>query len=213
MSANDMGDELARIAEETQRCQACDLHIGARQSVPGTGDPHAEVMLIGEAPSAFDDRSGRPFSGPTGVFLDELLALAGMRREQVFLTNIVKHRPLAGRELTAQEIGACAPFLTRQIAAVNPILIVTLGRYALAHFLPKARITAVHGQARQQGKRVLLAMFNPAAALHREELRETVIRDFTHALPAALAEARRLTAEGKLDGATDEPGPQQMTLF
>ncbi|HEU0028075.1 MAG TPA: uracil-DNA glycosylase [Ktedonobacterales bacterium] len=213
MTANDMGDELARIAEETQRCQACDLYIVARQAVPGTGDPHAEAMLIGEAPSAFDDRSGRPFSGPTGVFLDELLALAGMRREQVFLTNVVKHRLLAGRELTPQEIAACAPFLTRQIAAVNPILIVTLGRYALAHFLPKARISAIHGQARQQGGRVLLAMYNPAAALHREELRETVVRDFTHALPAALAEARRLAAEGKLEPGKDEPGPQQLSLF
>ncbi len=214
MVANGTHGEMERIAEETQRCQACDLHIGARQSVPGTGDPQAEVMLIGEAPSVFDDRSGRPFSGPTGDFLDELLALAGMRREQVFLTNVVKHRLLAGRELTPQETAACAPYLTRQIAAVNPILIVTLGRYALAHFLPKARITTLHGQARRQDGRILLPMFNPAAALHREELRETVIHDFTHALPAALAEARRLAAEGRLDGAgKDEPGPQQLSLF
>jgi uracil-DNA glycosylase family 4 len=213
MVANGSNDEMERIAEETQRCQACDLYIGARQSVPGVGDPHAEAMLIGEAPSVFDDRSGRPFSGPTGVFLDELLTLAGMRREQVFLTNVVKHRLLAGRELDPREIAACAPYLTRQIAAVNPILIVTLGRYALAHFMPKARITAIHGQARHQGGRILLAMFNPAAALHREELRETVIRDFTHALPAALAEARRLTAEGRLEAGKDEPGPQQLSLF
>ena len=189
-------DELSRIAEEIRGCEACELHVGARLAVPGEGDPHAEAMLIGEAASAFDDRSGRPFSGPTGVFLDELLALAGMTREQIYLTNVVKHRLPAGHELAPQEIAACAPYLTRQIAAVNPILIVTLGRYALARFLPKARISAIHGQARPQGGRMLLAMFNPAAALHREELRETVIRDFTHALPAALAEARRLVAEG-----------------
>ncbi len=213
MTANGTGDGLERIAEEIRSCQACDLYIGARLAVPGEGDPHAEAMLIGEAASAFDDRSGRPFSGPTGAFLDELLALAGMRREQVFLTNVVKHRLPAGHELAPREIAACAPYLTRQIAAVNPILIVTLGRYALAHFLPRARITVIHGQARQHGGRVLLAMFNPAAALHREELRETVIRDFTHALPAALAEARRLAAEGKLEAGKDEPGPQQLSLF
>lgn len=213
MATNGTDDKLSRIAEETQRCQACDLHVGARLAAPGEGDPHAEAMLIGEAPSAFDDRSGRPFSGPTGVFLDELLALAGLRREHIYLTNVVKHRLLAGNELTPQEIAACAPYLTRQIAAVNPILIVTLGRYALARFLPKARISAIHGQARRQGGRILLAMYNPAAALHREELRETVIRDFTHALPAALAEARRLTAGGRPGPHEDEPGPQQMSLF
>ena len=113
--------------------------------------------------------------------------------------------------LAPQEIAACAPYLTRQIAAVNPILIVTLGRYALARFLPKARISVIHGQARPHSGRILLPMFNPAAALHREELRETVIRDFTHALPAALAEARRLVSEG--GPPEDEPGPQQMSLF
>lgn len=204
-------DEMDRIAEEIRGCEACELHVGARLAVPGEGDPRAEAMLIGEAASAFDDRSGRPFSGPTGVFLDELLALAGMTREQIYLTNVVKHRLPAGHELAPQEIAACAPYLMRQIAAVNPILIVTLGRYALARFLPKARVSAIHGQARPQGGRLLLAMYNPAAALHREELRETVIHDFTYALPAALAEARRLAAE--VGPREDEPGPQQMSLF
>lgn len=211
MATYETSDELSRIAEETRRCEACDLHIGARLAVPGEGDPRAEVMMIGEAASAFDDRSGRPFSGPTGVFLDELLALAGMTREQVYLTNVVKHRLPAGHDLAPQEIAACAPYLTRQIAAVKPILIVTLGRYALARFLPRARISAIHGKTWPRDGRLLLALYNPAAALHREELRETVIHDFTYALPAALADARRLAAEG--GPREDEPGPQQMSLF
>jgi DNA polymerase len=206
-------DTIERIAGDIGRCQACELHVGARLTVPGEGDPHAEVMMIGEAPSAYDDRSGRPFSGPTGVFLDELLALAGMRRDQIYLTNVVKHRLPAGQDLAPREIGACAPYLNRQIAAVNPILIVTLGRYALAHFMPRARITAVHGKVWPQGKRTLLALFNPAAALHREELRETVVQDFSNALPAALAEARRLTNGVRPGQDEDASGPQQMSLF
>ena len=214
------GDEKSRLLEqivaETQVCTRCDLCIGARKAAPGSGDPHAEVMLIGEAPSAYDDRSGVPFSGPSGTFLDELLRLAGLRREQVYLTNVVKHRVPDGQTLQSSEITACAEYLTRQIAALNPTVIVTLGRYSLARFLPRAKITSIHGQARLHDGRILVAMFNPAAALHREELRQTVVDDFARALPAALAEARRLAAEGKLGGTNpnDEgQAPQQMSLF
>lgn len=207
---------LAQIAAETQVCTKCDLYIGAHQAAPGSGDAQAEVMLIGEAPSYYDDRSGVPFSGPSGTFLDELLGLAGLNRSQVFLTNVVKHRVPEGQTLQSQEIAACAAYLTRQIAALDPKVIVTLGRYSLARFLPRAKITSIHGQARLHEGRILVAMYNPAAALHREELRQTVVDDFARALPAALAEARRLAAEGKLGGArsTDEgQAPQQMSLF
>lgn len=211
----DGDDTLGQLAAEVQRCTRCDLHVGAHQAVLGSGDPHAEVMLIGEAPSYYDDRRGVPFSGPSGSFLDELLALAGLNRSQVYLTNVVKHRLPEDHELQPGEIAACAPYLTRQIAAVNPRVVVTLGRYSLARFLPRARITAIHGQAKVHEGRVLVAMYNPAAALRREELRQTVVDDFARALPAAIAEARRLAAEGKF-GATP-PGegdaPQQMSLF
>jgi len=209
-------DALTSIAREIHDCTRCDLYQHATQSVPGSGNPHAEVMLIGEAPSAYDNKRGYPFSGPTGPFLDELLGLAHLQRGEVFLTNIVKHWVSEGRSPLPAEIAACAPYLTRQIEAVDPLLICTLGRFALARFFPKGTITALHGQAKLVRGRVVLAMYNPAAALHREELRQTVVDDFTHALPAALAEARRLAAEGKLGRAAahedDEP-PQQMTLF
>ena len=208
-------DDLATLAREIQDCTRCDLYRGATHSVPGSGNPHADVMLIGEAPSGYDNKSGYPFSGPTGPYLDQLLALAGLTRSEVFLTNIVKHWVREGRSPLPDEIAACAPWLTRQIAAVDPLLICTLGRFALARFFPKGTITALHGQAKVVAGRVVLAMYNPAAALHREELRQTVEHDFTHALPAALVEARRLAAEGKLGGsaATDDEPPQQMTLF
>ena len=209
-------DALAGIAREIHDCTLCDLYQGTTQGVPGNGNPHAEVMLIGEAPSAYDDKRGYPFSGPTGPFLDELLALANLHRSDIYLTNIVKHWVREGRSPLPAEIAACAPYLTRQIEAVDPLLICTLGRFALARFFPRGTITALHGQAKVVGGRVVLAMYNPAAALHREELRQTVVADFTHALPAALAEARRLAAEGKLGRSAasgdDEP-PQQMTLF
>lgn len=209
-------DPLASVARDIQDCTRCDLHNGATQAVRGSGNPHAEVMLIGEAPSAFDDKRGYPFSGPTGPFLDELLALAQLHRSDVYLTNVVKHWVSQGRSPLPAEIAACGPYLTREIAAVDPLLICTLGRFALARFFPKGSITSLHGQAKVVGGRVILAMYNPAAALHREELRQTVVDDFTHALPAALAEARRLAAEGKLgrsDANSDDEPPQQMTLF
>jgi uracil-DNA glycosylase family 4 len=213
-------EALQEIAAEVSVCQKCDLAIGAKHAVPGTGNPNAEVMLIGEAPSYVDDRRGAPFSGPSGLFLDELLALAGLSRAEVFLTNIVKHRSPESRALAPDEIVACAPYLTRQIAAIDPLVIVALGRGAATRFFPKARITTMHGQAKLIGGRIIVAMYNPAAALHQEQLRATVMEDFRRALPAALAEARRLVAEGKLARGTKTPSheeerqpPEQLSLF
>jgi uracil-DNA glycosylase len=205
---------LDEVAAETRVCTLCPLHEGAHSAVPGEGPARAEIMLIGEAPSYVDDRRGTPFSGPSGAFLDELLARAGLSRAEVFLTNIVKHRSPDSRELTAQEVTACAPYLTRQIAAINPIVIVALGRGAAKRFFPRARITEIHGQAKVVDGRIVVAMYNPAAALHREELRQTVIDDFTSALPAAIAEAHRLAAEGKLGrGNDDGENIEQPSLF
>ncbi|MEO7001594.1 MAG: uracil-DNA glycosylase [Ktedonobacterales bacterium] len=208
-------DALEQIATEVSACQRCDLYVQAKHGVPGSGNPQAEVMLIGEAPSAYDDRSGRPFSGPSGTLLDDLLTLAGLSRAEIYLTNVVMHHPPDSHPLSLDEIAACAPYLTRQMAALNPLVIVTLGRYALARFLPRAKITQLHGQAKLVGGRIVVAMYNPAAALHKEELLQTVQDDFRRALPAALAEARRLRAEGRLtpDTLPEDDAPQQMSLF
>lgn len=216
MAAETSAEELARLAAETQVCQRCDLYQFSQHSVAGTGSSSAEVMLIGEAPSYYDERRGRPFSGPSGQFLDELLALAGLDRTQVFLTNVVKHRTPEARQPLPEEITACAYWLDRQIAAINPRVIVTLGRFATQRYFPGASISRIHGQAKVKGGRVVVAMYNPAAAIHQEALRQTVLDDFRRALPAALSEARRLASEGRLGGEpapADEPPPQQMSLF
>src|SRR5262249_25271833 len=141
--------------------------------------------------------------------LDELLALAGLDRGSVYLTNVVKHRLPSDQSLQPDEIAACAAYLDRQIAAIDPQLIVTLGRYATARFFPRGSIGKLPGQARWLGGRMVLAMYTPAAALHQEQLRRTIEEDFRTALPAALAEARR---SAKTPSQEDE-GPEQLSLF
>lgn len=205
---------LAQVAAEVSVCTKCPLHLNTRNGVPGEGDPHAEVMLIGEGPGQNEDRQGRPFVGPAGHFLEELLAGAGLTRQAVFITNVVKHRPPENRDPLPEEIAACADYLTRQIAAINPKVIVTLGRFSMARFFPAAKISTIHGKAKLIDGRVVLPMYHPAAALHQQTLRDTLVQDFKTALPAALVEARRLAAEGKIGGSNpDEPPPQQLSLF
>lgn len=213
---------LEQVAAEVRVCTKCDLYKGTKHGVPGEGSPHAEVMFIGEAPGGREDALGRPFVGPAGQFLNELLAAAGLDRSTVFITNVVKHRPPDNRDPLPEEIKACSGYLDRQIAAINPKVIVTLGRYSMARFFPDAKISRIHGQAKVIGGRVVLAMYHPAAALHQMALKQTLIDDFTRAIPAALAEANRLAAAGKLASQQpaqeqkqddDETPPQQMSLF
>lgn len=208
---------LEQVATEVRACTKCALCQNTRNGVPGEGNAHAEVMLIGEGPGYNEDRQGRPFVGPAGHFLDELLATVGLDRGGVFITNVVKHRPPDNRDPLPEEIAACSDYLTRQIAAINPKVLVTLGRYSMARFFPAAKISTIHGQAKLINGRIVVAMYHPAAALHQQTLRQTVIDDFKAAIPAALAEARRLKAEGKLgrpkDGEGDEKPPEQLSLF
>jgi DNA polymerase len=207
-------EALAQVAAEVNVCTKCGLCYNTLHGVPGEGDPHAEVMFIGEGPGGQEDRQGRPFVGPAGQFLNELLGHAGLTRASVFITNVVKHRPPDNRDPLPEEIAACGDYLTRQIAALNPKVIVTLGRFSMARYFPAAKITAIHGKARLIEGRVVVPMFHPAAALHQQTLRDSIVQDFKTALPAALAEARRLAVEGKLGGQKpDEPPPQQLSLF
>ena len=214
-------EALEEIAAEVRVCTKCDLCLNTKNGVPGEGSPHAEVLFIGEAPGFHEDRQGRPFVGPAGQFLNELLGSVGLDRSTVFITNVVKHRPPENRDPLPDEIAACSDYLTRQIAALNPKVIVTLGRFSMARFFPGAKISAIHGQAKKIDGRVVVAMYHPAAALHQQTLRQTVIDDFKRAIPPALAEARRLEAEGKLGnkdskgGKNDDEGepPKQLSLF
>jgi uracil-DNA glycosylase family 4 len=159
----------------------------ATHMVPGEGSATAEVMLVGEAPGANEDLQGRPFVGRAGQLLDELLAEAGLARERVYITNVVKARPPGNRDPRAAEVVHCMPWLEAQLALIQPRLVVPLGRHALAHFTDGARISEVHGTLVYERGRALYPMYHPAAALHNGSLWATLVDD-ARGLPAALAE-------------------------
>jgi DNA polymerase len=188
-----MGGEaiLGQIADEIRGCTRCPLARGRTHTVPGEGNLLSDVLLVGEGPGAREDATGRPFVGPAGQLLAELLHAIGWEREDVFITNVVKCRPPGNRDPEPGEIGACAPYLDAQERALDPAVVVTLGRHSLQRYLPGARIGAVHGRMRRSytGQHVF-PMYHPAAALHQASLRETLVRDI-RGLPAALLDARR----------------------
>ncbi|HVG97879.1 MAG TPA: uracil-DNA glycosylase [Chloroflexota bacterium] len=208
---------LEDVAAQVRQCRSCSLYKGALKGVPGEGDPDAEVMLIGEAPGWHENQQGRPFVGAAGQFLNDLLRSVGLRREQVFIANVVKHRPPDNRDPLPDELAACLPYLDRQIEAIDPRVIVTLGRFSMARFFPGEKISRIHGVAKRHGDRMVLPLYHPAAALHQNTLRRTVEEDFRR-LPAVLEAARKLSAPvapatPPAPAAPDEPEPKQLSLF
>jgi uracil-DNA glycosylase family 4 len=199
---------LEGIATEVRACTACRLHVGRTQAVPGEGHPSTEVLFVGEGPGYNEDRQGRPFVGAAGSFLTELLGSVGWKRDEVFITNVVKCRPPDNRDPEPDEIAACAPFLRRQVEALDPALIVTLGRHSMGRFMPGARIGQVHGTTAPADPETgahgadVFAMYHPAAALHQGTLRRTLLDDMAR-VPGALLTAR----ERRATRATPEPGP------
>jgi len=159
----------------------------ATNMVPGEGSPTADVMFVGEAPGAREDELGRPFVGRSGQLLDELLAAAGLDREQVYITNVVKARPPGNRDPRADEVAHHMAWLELQLALIDPRLVVPLGRHALAHFTDGARISEVHGTVLRERGRVLFPLYHPAAALRSTALRTAAFED-ARALAAALSE-------------------------
>ncbi|HEX7197114.1 MAG TPA: uracil-DNA glycosylase [Candidatus Limnocylindria bacterium] len=217
---------LARIAEAVHGCTRCPLAAGRIRAVPGEGNVVSDVLLVGEGPGAREDRTGRPFVGPAGELLAELLGAIGWHRDDVFITNIVKCRPPANRDPEPAEVSACSPYLDAQEQALDPAVVVTLGRHSLQRYLPGARIGAIHGRLRRSydGQHVF-PMYHPAAALHQASLRETLFRDI-RGLPAALLDARRALTDERAASVQAEmvaaPTPgreaasddaEQMTLF
>lgn len=171
-------DELRAVAAEVRACEACQLHASRKNAVPGEGPAASELMFIGEGPGFHENEQGRPFVGAAGKYLEELLGSIGLSREQVFIGNVVKCRPPGNRDPLPDEIQACAAFLERQIQAIQPGVLVTLGRFSMARFFPKARISDIHGQARMVNGRLVVAMYHPAAALHQPSLRREIEADF-----------------------------------
>jgi DNA polymerase len=177
------------LYERVRACTACGLCRTRTNAVPGEGPLDAEIMFIGEAPGANEDKQGRPFVGQAGQFLEELLAAAGLRREDVYICNVLKCRPPSNRDPLPDEIASCKPLLDEQIEIVDPLVVVTLGRYSMSRYFPQMTISRIHGQYKRIGDRFFVPMYHPAAALHQQSLREVELDDF-RALPAIVAKAR-----------------------
>lgn len=170
-------------------------------------------MFIGEGPGYHENVQGKPFVGPSGKFLDELLAMANLSRSEVFIGNVVKCRPPENRDPQPDEIETCTShYLFKQIDLINPAVIVTLGRYSMQLFFPKAKISKIHGQPQVVRGRLVVPMMHPAAALHQPKNRSLIEEDFQR-LPSILAEAAATVAAAQSDPADDEPPPEQLSLF
>jgi uracil-DNA glycosylase family 4 len=176
---SDKGALLDAIAEEVRGHVPCGFAIceEATNLVPGDGNPDAAVVFIGEAPGASEDKAGKPFVGSAGKLLNALLEEAGLVREDVFITNVVKARPPKNRDPKADEVAHHWPWLEAQLDVIQPRLIVPLGRHAMGRFVSGVTITEAHGQAVEQDGRTVVPWFHPAAALYNQSLRETLIED------------------------------------
>ncbi len=192
---------LEEIAAEVRVCTRCRLHETRTRAVPGEGDVDTEVMFVGEGPGQNEDREGRPFVGRAGGLLERLLGHVGWSRDDVFITNVVKCRPPANRDPEPDEIAACAPYLRRQAATLNPSVIVTLGRFSMATFMPGVRISQAHGTTRiadpndatelatGAGDSTVFAMYHPAYALRNPAVERESFEDIAR-IPGVLVEAR-----------------------
>lgn len=208
-------ETLAQIAKEVTVCTNCALHHSRKKSVPGEGPAAAEIMFIGEGPGFHENEQGRPFVGAAGKFLDQLLAQAGVTRADVWIGNVVKCRPPENRDPQPDELAACNEYLEQQIQAIDPSIIVTLGRFSMNKFFPGAKISAVHGQMKKVGERYVIAMFHPAAALHQAALKPAILADFAK-LPELLEQARKGLGKSAPIQKMEEPQedePKQMSMF
>jgi DNA polymerase len=201
---------LEEVARSVADCVACPLATTRLKTVPGEGPENADLMFIGEAPGYHENQQGRPFVGPAGQLLEELLASIGLNRRDVFIGNVVKCRPPSNRDPQPDEIAACSGYLDEQIAIIRPKVIITLGRYSMARYFPGESISKVHGVARQRGDLTCFAMYHPAAALHQPALRQTLFRDMAK-LPGIVAKASVEEAPA------EQPKPpdalEQLSLF
>jgi len=204
--------EYSDLCQQIMTCRDCPALVAYRNCVvPGEGPEDAEIMLIGEAPGMHEDRQGRPFVGAAGAFLSDLLTAINLSRKQVYITNILKCRPPGNRDPLPEEINGCAHWLTRQIEVIRPRMIVTLGRYSLARFFPGKTIGKVHGTAYRRDGTIYFAMYHPAAALHQQSLRQTLLDDMAK-IPLFLSEAEAAPPP-PADNADNEERPQQLSMF
>ncbi len=197
---------LRDISELVSGCQKCALSEGRNMAVPGEGNPNADIVFIGEGPGFHEDKQGRPFVGQAGKFLDELLASIDLRRQDVYICNVVKCRPPSNRDPQPGEIEACSPWLQQQLGIIKPKMIVTLGRFSMSRYFPGQAIGRIHGQTKEVDGVVIVPMYHPAAALHQASLRRVIEQDFQK-LPEVLEQAL------KNDSASRETEALQMQLL
>lgn len=198
--------ELESLVAEVSRCTRCLLHRGRTKAVPGAGPENADIMFVGEAPGFHEDQQGLPFVGAAGSFLDELLESIDLKRDQVYITNVIKCRPPGNRDPLPEEVEACKSYLDRQIELIQPKLVVTLGRFSMARAFPKARISRIHGQPLKISGVIYYPMYHPAAALHQPSLRP-IVEDDMRRIPELIAQAAQMA---------DSPLPveaEQLKLF
>jgi len=195
---------LSELYEEIALCQQCEIAKFRTNVVPGEGAEDADILFIGEAPGWHEDQQGRPFVGPAGQFLDQLLASINLKREQVHIANVIKCRPTGNRDPLPVEIQNCRKWLDRQIEIICPKMVVTLGRYSMALFFPGKSISKIHGTAQKWDDVIYYAMYHPAAALHQQSLRQAIETDMLKILPL-LAEAKNITEA--------TPQPEQLRMF
>ena len=195
---------LNELNEQIAQCYKCEIAKYRTRVVPGEGAEDADIMFIGEAPGWHEDQQGRPFVGPAGQFLDKLINSIDLKREQVYITNIIKCRPPTNRDPLPYEIQNCHPWLERQIELIHPRMIVTLGRYSMAMFFPGKSISKIHGTAQKRDNVIYYAMYHPAAALHQQSLRQTIEADMLK-IPSLVASLK--------DVPEARHEPQQLSMF
>jgi DNA polymerase len=205
-------EQLIKVEKEIANCQLCPLYKTRRNIVPGEGNPHAEIMFIGEAPGAKEDECGRPFCGPAGKFLDQLLDSIGLQRADVYIANTLKCRPPANRDPLPEEKSACRKYLEQQLRIINPKIVVTLGRHSTETYLPglggitKLRAKLYHrplGHSVEANGIFFFPLYHPAAALHNGAMRQTLLDDFAK-LPAAIAKVKAEIEKNRKDSIKQE---------
>lgn len=211
-------EDLQALAHDVNNCQKCPLYRTATRGVPGEGPPNARILFIGEAPGYYEDQQGRPFVGAAGHLLQEMLSAIGMSRSDVYITNILKHRPPGNRDPMPQEIEACNEYLDRQLVLIKPRLICTLGRFSMRKFFGPGSMGALHGRTVRHGDATCYALYHPAAALRDPRVKDVFAQDFRR-IPEVLAQAEAAAAKATTPAAAPAPeaevppSSEQLSLF
>ncbi|HBO17084.1 MAG: Phage SPO1 DNA polymerase-related protein [Candidatus Moranbacteria bacterium GW2011_GWE2_35_2-] len=176
-------EQLGKLNEKMSKCSKCSLRKNCSRVVFGEGNPNAKIMFVGEAPGKKEDETGRPFVGAAGKFLNEMLAVIKLKREDVYIANVCKCRPPKNRDPLPEEIKLCWPWLEQQVKIINPKIIITLGRHSMERFISEEKISEAHGKLfvrkiKGLGERNFFTLYHPAAALYNGNIRQTLIQDF-----------------------------------